>query len=123
VGARTSRSESWGFFVRFLLDPNDTSHVSSYYLTGKWNYYFTNEWYAGISGGMHIERIYGEKNDNSDTVSSDDAQILGTMALHGGLSLELMMHHYFIIDTFASYSIGESRQWSINAAIGIMSMF
>lgn len=124
AGARTARDESAGFYVRFLLDPENTSHVSSYYLTGKWNYFYVADiLYLGISGGMHIESSFTEESDNNSTVTSEEARVLFTCALHSGVSLEIMAHHFLVFEGFASYSIGGIRQWSVNGTVGIMSMF
>ncbi len=124
VGARIGRDEFAGFYVRFLLDPENTSHVSSYYLTGKWNYfYFADVLYVGMSGGMHIESGFNQENDNVSTVSSEEAQFLFTAALHAGVSLEIMRYHYLVFEGFATFSIGGSMQGSVNCTIGIMSMF
>lgn len=124
VGARAGKEKYAGFYVRFLLDPKNTSHVSSYYLTGKWNYfYFSDMLFVGISGGMHIESRFSQEDENTNTVYSEEAQILFTCGVHAGLSLEIMRYHFLVFEGFTTYSIGESMQWSVNGTIGIMSMF
>ncbi len=124
AGVRTGRDTYAGFYVRFLLDPENTSHVSSYYLTGKWNYFFFADMlYVGISGGMHIESAFSQEDANTSTVSSEDAQFLFTCAVHTGISFEIMRHHFLVFEGFTGYSIGGSMQWSLNCTIGIMSMF
>lgn len=124
VGARTGRDGYAGFYVRFLLDPHNTSHVSSYYLTGKWNYFYLSDMlFIGLSGGMHIESSFTQENENTSTVTSEEAQFLFTCALHTGISLEMMRYHFLVCEGFASFSVGPSIQWSLNCTIGIMSMF
>ncbi len=124
VGARIGRDEYTGFYVRFLLDPENTSQISSYYITGKWNYvYFSDILFIGISGGMHIESSVTQEDENTSTVSSEESQFLFTCAVHAGISVALMRYHFLVFEGFPSFSIGGSMQWSLNVTIGLMSMF
>ncbi|MCX7679482.1 MAG: hypothetical protein N2316_09710 [Spirochaetes bacterium] len=122
-GARIDREQWMGFYVRFLIDPHNTNHVSSYYLLVKWNYFYIERLlYFGVSGGMHIESDAAEE-ESTTTVSSDEAQILINGAMHAGISFEITLHHYIVCEAFASYSIGRYKQLSANASIGLMTLF
>lgn len=125
-GLRTRSRDLAGFHVRFLLDPADTSHISSYYISGKRIFYILPDLlYVGFSAGIHVERNYArERGENeSAIIGSDEAYGLIGTAVHGGLTLEILDQYYLVIDCLAGQSIGRYYPWTINIWGGILSFF
>jgi len=125
-GLQTRSRDLAGFHVRFLLDPADTSHVSSYYISGK-RYFFLvpRTVFVGLSAGVHVEREYVDERRNSEdsTIGSEEAHGLFNVALHAGVMVEVMAHNYLMLDCFAGQSLGRYYPWTVNASAGIMSFF
>jgi len=125
-GLRTRSRDLAGFHVRFLLDPQDTSHVSSYYISGKRIFYLVPKtFYLGFSAGMHIEREYGDERRNSEdsTIGSEEAHGLFNAALHAGFTFEIMDYYFLMLDFFAGQSVGRYFPYTANAWIGLMNFF
>jgi hypothetical protein len=125
-GLRTRSRDLAGFHVRFLLDPEDTSHVASYYISGKRIFYLVPKTiYLGFSAGLHIEREYAEERRDSEdaTIGSEEAHGLFNAALHAGLTFEIMDNYYLMLDCFAAQSVGRYFPYTANAWLGLMNFF
>ena len=125
AGLRTRSGDLVGFYVRFLIDSYNTTNISSYYICGKWSYYYLLDLlYVGASGGLHIESRYDNSEaEQNSTVRSEDAHALFNAAIHTGLNLELIGGYHLVLDCFAAQSLGSNMPWSINGTIGVMTYF
>lgn len=126
AGLRTRSGDTAGFYVRFLINPDDMSQVSSYYICGRRTFYYLLDiLYVGVSGGLHIESRYRDSSgsDQNATIRSEDVHALFNLAFHAGMTLEIISGSRLVLDGFAAQSLGRNMPWSVNATVGIMSYF
>ncbi len=117
----------FGFNGMIVLNPENTSEITLYQIGGQVKFFMVpRTFYIGGGPAINVEgkNVKDKDRSSSDSgVTIENPKVFFNINLHMGFAIPLFHGYSIIFDTSVSQSLGNPFPYSVNAMLGILSMW